>query len=103
MRSLKYLLASLSLGLVLLAPGLAVADVNDFQITNFNSDQTLTKQDKQGELRIVESIDLVFTDNNHGILRAIPDRYKGHSLQLKINKVSSNSGAPAEYTTYCSG
>lgn len=100
MRRLKYLLASLSLGLVLLAPGLAVADVNDFQITNFNSDQTLTKQDKQGELRIVESIDLVFTDNNHGILRAIPDRYKGHSLQLEINKVSSNSGAPAEYTTY---
>lgn len=99
MKRFRLALASLML-IVLAVPGLASADVNDFTITSFDSDQTLTRSDKQGELRIIEKIDVTFTDNNHGILRALPDRYKGHSLQLKVNQVSSESGAPSEYTTY---
>lgn len=100
MKTLRLLLVSLVMLGSLAVPGLAVADVNDFTITSFDSNQTLTRADKQGELRIVEKIDVVFTDNNHGILRAIPERYKKHSLQLKINRVSSDSGAPAQYSTY---
>lgn len=100
MKKFKLALASLILAVSLAMPGLAAADVNDFTITAFDADQTLTRNDKQGELRIVEKINVVFTDNNHGILRALPDRYKNHSLQLKVNRVSSESGAPSEYTTY---
>lgn len=91
---------SLCAGLILLvAPTVAHADVNDFTVTNFTADETLTSADKQGELHIVEHIAVNFTDYNHGILRAIPKSYKHHTLKLRINKVSSDSGAPSQYRT----
>lgn len=98
----KLLLAIACLGFVAVAvlPGSASADVNNFTITSFNADETISRNDPQGELHIVEDINVVFTDNNHGILRAIPDSYKHHSLQLKVNKISSASGAPTQYSTY---
>lgn len=80
-------------------PGVASADVNDFVVTNFTADYYLTRADAQGQMRIVEQIAVDFHDYNHGILRAIPTSYKGHSLHLKLNKVSSTSGAPAQYST----
>lgn len=85
---------------ILLVPRLASADVNDFTVTNFSADETLSRQDPQGELHIVERINVNFTDFNHGILRSLPDRYKGHSLQLHVNSVSSDTGASSHYTTY---
>ena len=85
---------------VFLTPLKAHADVNDFTVTNFVGDYTLTNQDPQGELHIVENINVIFSDYNHGILRAIPDSYKHHSLQLHVNHISSTSGAPTGYTTY---
>lgn len=100
MSRLKLLLAGLSFALVIIVPNLASADVNDFTVNNFKADETLSREDPQGELRIVERINVNFTDYNHGILRAIPDSYKHHSLQIHINKVSSDTGAPASYTTY---
>jgi uncharacterized membrane protein len=91
------------LGILLIA-GLwtpkASADVNDFVIEEFKADYTLGNGDRQGNMRIVEQIDVNFSDNNHGILRAIPNSYKKHRLQLKIESVTSDSGAPAQYTTY---
>jgi uncharacterized membrane protein len=101
---MKFLLSlvTTSVLLVALLPVHAYADVNDFKITAFNSQQTLTATDPQGELHIVEDIRLTYTDNNHGILRAIPKTYKHHSLQIQINEVSSASGAPTQYTTYSS-
>jgi uncharacterized membrane protein YgcG len=86
--------------LFLAAAPLAHADVNDFTITSFTADDTLSTSDAQGELHIVERINVDFRDFNHGILRAIPNSYKNHRLQLHINKVSSDSGAPAMYSTY---
>jgi uncharacterized membrane protein YgcG len=80
--------------------GLAAADVNDFTVNNFQSDQSLTQLDRQGQLHIVERLNVTFTDFNHGILRAIPQSYKGHSLQLHINQVTSESGAPTKFSTY---
>jgi uncharacterized membrane protein len=102
MKKLQLTLASLSLLAVFLVPGLASADVNDFTVSSFKADETLSRADPQGELRIVEHIDVHFTDQNHGIVRAIPKSYKHHSLKIKINRVSSDSGAPAQYTTYSS-
>ncbi len=78
----------------------AYADVNDFVINDFSADYYLTNDDRQGTLRVTEQIDLTYSDNNHGILRAIPATYNGHSLKLKINQVSSATGAPSQFSTY---
>lgn len=88
---------------VLTAPlwfvAVAHADVNNFTITKFSADETLTRTDPQGGLHIVEHVAVHFTDNNHGILRAIPKSYQGQSLKLHINRVSSTMGTPAQYTS----
>ncbi len=102
MKSLKLLLLSLGFLGVVVFPAAASADVNDFVITSFKADETLTRSDPQGELRVIERINVNFSDNNHGILRAIPERYKNHSLQLHINKISSDTNAPTDYDTYTS-
>ncbi|MDB5176165.1 MAG: hypothetical protein JWM81_1023 [Candidatus Saccharibacteria bacterium] len=80
--------------------GVANADTNDFTITNFASVETLSRTDPHGQLHVVETINLAYTDNNHGILRAIPNTYKKQKLDLHINSVSSPTRAPASYTTY---
>jgi hypothetical protein len=100
MNRLKLMLVGMGFVIMCVLPLPASADVNDFVIHSFSSDQTLTRNDPQGELRITEKIDLTFSDNNHGILRAIPDRYKHHSLQLKVQRVDSASGAPSQFSTY---
>ncbi len=100
---MKRLLAAFALLIVVATSGLshrAHADVNDFVINDFTADYYLTRDDPQGQLHVVEQIDLTFSDFNHGILRALPDSYKGKPLKLKVNKISSDSGAPSQYTTY---
>lgn len=101
MRGLRLLTALASLTALLgLYTAPAFADVNDFTITKFDSDQTLSKEDPQGTLHIIETIDVVFTDNNHGILRAIPEKYKSNPLKFTLNSVTSKSGAPTSVSTY---
>lgn len=84
----------------LLMSSRAHASVNDFIINDFTADYYLSRDDPQGQLHIIENIKLTFHDYNHGILRAIPSSYKGHSVKLKINNISSESGASAHFTTY---
>jgi hypothetical protein len=96
MKRLKFLLASLSFVALLAVPGLAAADLNDFTVTSFTADETLSKADPQGELHIIEHINVDFTDQNHGILRAIPNSYKGHNLKLKVNSINSETSAPVD-------
>ncbi len=98
----RLLLATVLFVLILVAPTVVQADVNDFTITSFSSDQTLTRGDGSGTLRVIERIKVRFTDHNHGILRAIPQTYQGNTVGLRVNKVSSDSGAPAEFNTYAS-
>jgi uncharacterized membrane protein len=101
MRGMRMLTALASLtALLVLFTAPAYADVNDFTITKFDSDQTLSKDDPQGTLHIVETIDVVFTDNNHGILRAIPEKYQSNPLKFQLNGVTSKSGAPTNVSTY---
>ncbi len=78
----------------------ARADVNDFTIDKFEADYTLSRTDPQGTLKVSEKISVTFTDQNHGILRAIPGSYKGHPLQLRIDGISSDTSAPTPKTTY---
>jgi uncharacterized membrane protein len=91
----RYSVALLMLGGVLVSAAKPVyADVNDFTITHFSADETLSRTDKQGSLHIQETIDVLFTDNNHGLLRSIPETYKDHSLRLQNVHVSSPTHAP---------
>ena len=93
MRRFALLLALIGITSLAIVP-LAHADTSDFTVTDFTADETLTRADKQGELRIVERIQVDFTDYNHGILRAIPKSYKGNPLRFRLNGISSDSGAP---------
>src|SRR6478672_11682811 len=93
------LIAATVLLLASLTSPKAHAGVNDFVINDFSTDYTLTNKDKQGELRIVEDIDLTFSDFNHGIERAIPKTYKDNSLKVKVNGISSSTGAPTDLST----
>lgn len=98
-RQVFALLVPVTLAVSFVFSGTALADVNNFTVTNFSADYYLSNADPQGQMRIVENVSVDFTDNNHGLLRALPESYKGHPLHLHINKVSSTSGAPTEYTT----
>ncbi len=98
---MRRILSVLCLGLLLtVAHGTKVkADTSDFTINSFSADYTLTNADPQGEMHVVENIDVTFTDNNHGIFRYIPKSYMNHSLKLKINSITSRTGAATNYTT----
>lgn len=92
----------LSLGLVGLFAGLftqpAYASVQDFTVTNFQADYTLDKSVPGGGLHTKETIEVNFTDNNHGILRALPKKYQGLDIKLKINSVMRD-GVKEDYST----
>ena len=88
------------LAVALFAPA-AHADVNDFLIERFDADYSLSNSDRQGTLKIKETIDVNFSDQNHGILRAIPDHYKKHRLQMEVGDVKVD-GAGAKWSSYTS-
>lgn len=98
----KLWFASAALGLaMLLAPTTALADVNDFTITDFSADYYLTRDDPQGALRVKEEIDVRFTDDNHGIERALPAKYNGQDQHLEIQSVQRD-GQTEKYRSYTS-
>ncbi|NDG29440.1 DUF2207 domain-containing protein, partial [bacterium] len=76
----------------------AYADTNNFVINNFDAKYVISNTDYQGTLKVVESIDLTFSDNNHGILRAIPNTYKDNSLDISDITVTSSTGAPSQFS-----
>lgn len=98
MKRIAILTAFIITAVSMAMPAVAAADTNDFTVTDFTADYYLTRADAQGSLRIIERINVDFQDHNHGILRAIPLSYKDQPLHMHINKVSSPTGAPANYT-----
>ncbi len=100
-RTYKFYAALLAAIIVVLAlpAQLAYADVNAFTVTDFTVDYNLTNTDPQGQMHTIEKIKVDFTDYNHGILRAIPAYYKNQPLNIHINQVSSDTGAPTQFTT----
>ncbi len=95
----KFVVALAGLLLISLMPATAYADVNDFVIESFGADYRLTNEDKQGTLHIQETIEVTFSDQNHGILRAIPDHYKKHRLQMDVTGVRRD-GRGEQWSTY---
>lgn len=101
----KVFLKCLAIVLVLplFFPAPAAAAVNDFTISSFEADYYLQRNEaRTSTLRVQEVIKPVFPDfdQNHGILRAIPQTYQGHTLSLEIDSVVKESGEPWNYTTY---
>ncbi|TAH35833.1 DUF2207 domain-containing protein [Candidatus Saccharibacteria bacterium] len=98
MKRLKLLVVGLA-AVFMFMPSIAHADVNDFTITDFSADYYLKQDDPQGTLDITERISVAFTDENHGIERAIPKKYEGQNQHIKIIKVQRD-GNTEPYTTY---
>lgn len=79
------------------------ADTNNFQITNFEADYYLDRDaDNRSTLKTVEKITAAFpqADQNHGIERALPTTYDGHSTSLQVVSVTDEQGNKRPYTTY---
>src|SRR5689334_15717017 len=85
--------------IMLIAVPVVHADVNDFVIERFAAEYQLSRQDSQGTLEVKETISVNFNYQNHGILRAIPDRYKNHRLQMDIDSVRVD-GHDTQLSTY---
>jgi len=93
----------LSLALIAgLIPHTARAGVNDFSIPIFEGDYYLTRDSTHvSHLRVHEHLMVQFPDfdQNHGILRAIPETYANHPLNLHVQTVTDNTGRAVNYTT----
>jgi uncharacterized membrane protein YgcG len=105
MKKITFALAAFCtlVGLCCSGTPVAAATVNNFEIQDFQIDYYLSR-DNAGRsiLKTVESISASFPqiDQNHGIERAIPASYDGHTTSLLINSVADNAGRGYKYTTY---
>lgn len=82
------------------------ASVNDFTFTSFEADYYLgADAEGRSTLKTVERLSAVFPDfdQNHGIERAIPKKYDGHPVGLKIESVTDDTGKRLNYSTYAQG
>lgn len=79
------------------------ASPQDFRFSDFSADYYLGRDGEgRSTLKTVEKLTAVFPDfdQNHGIERAIPKSYDGHSTGLKIESVTDAGGKNLTYTTY---
>lgn len=82
-----------------LATPKAQADVNDFVVNDFRGRYQLYNDTNGGRMTVTETMQVTFSDQNHGILRAIPTEYRGKSLKLDIHSVKRD-GQEEPYSTY---
>ncbi len=74
----------------------------DFTIKDFTADYYLSRnQVGTALLHSVEQITAQFPtyDQNHGILRALPESYLGHTVSLGIDSVTDENGQALRYST----
>jgi len=99
--------AGLILFAVILLVGFGAAQAGaqttqSFTIQSFSANYYLDRSATGTSLlKTVEIIQAEFPsyDQNHGILRAIPESYQGHTVSLKIDSVTDENNAPLNYTT----
>ncbi|QAY74396.1 DUF2207 domain-containing protein [Agromyces protaetiae] len=86
-----------------LAPVAALpADVDDFSFASFDAVYDLGRDDEgHSTLTTTERLVAVFPDfdQNHGIRRAIPERYDGHPTEIRITSVTDGEGVPRSFET----
>ncbi len=101
-------LAALLVVTGVLLPGTASAQgsVDSFRITTYDIQYELSR-DSEGHsvLKTKETItaDFPLSDQNHGIERAIPTSYDGHSTHVSIDSVTDLEGQAWNYTTRSEG
>lgn len=74
-------------------------EVDNFVINKFSGDYVIDNKAIGGSLQVTETIDLTYSAQNHGILRAVPDSYNGYKTKLKIQSVERD-GKQEPFTTY---
>lgn len=86
-----------------LLPGIASAQsTQNFTITDFTADYYIGRtEQKVPTMEVNELILANFpgTSQNHGILRAIPDSYKGQPLDIQVKSITDGQGKPYQFTT----
>ncbi len=96
------LVAALILAVITGATPVAAANLNNFVISNYQVDMTLGR-DAEGHstLKTVETITAEFPsyDQNHGLVRAIPKSYNGHTVSLSLLSVTDENGRARDYST----
>lgn len=100
-KRLATLLIALLAPLVFALP--AQASVDDFIISDYDINYTLQKDsENRSVLKTTETITAEFPgfDQNHGIERAIPQSYDGHTVNLNIDSVQKEDGSDWNYSTY---
>lgn len=78
-------------------------NVNDFTIRSFEADYYLSRDDEgRSQLKTVEKITALFpdSDQNHGLERALPQRYDGHSTSLKVESITDENGQALPYADF---
>ncbi len=91
------ILITFTIGIWLTWSSLAQASTQDFVVDNFNAKYTLDSSIPGGKLSVTETIDLNFSDNNHGIYRNLPKKYKKIDTKLKVTSVLRD-GKPEKYS-----
>lgn len=79
------------------------ADTNDFSFSSFSADYYLgADSEGRSTLRTVERLTAEFPQHNqnHGIERAIPKSYDGHTTSLTVVSVTDGAGKSVPFTTY---
>jgi hypothetical protein len=77
-------------------------DTQNFTINSFEAQYFLHRNSqKTSVMNVIETIDARFPDfdQNHGILRAIPNSYQNHTVSLSIESVKNAQGAAWKYST----
>ena len=99
----RWIVHSIYIALFLVAAALpanvSAQGVQDFVINDFAAKYSLTNDDPQGLLNTIETIELSYSGQNRGILRAIPTKYKGTDTNVSVLSVSRN-GKPEPYVIY---
>jgi hypothetical protein len=89
--------------LAAITPARTHASPNDFTILSFEADYYLTRDaGKQSQLKVVEKLVAQFPpyDQNHGIERAIPNKYDGHTVKFQLSSIKDDKGKEWAHTTY---
>ena len=84
------------------APAIAPAGVEDFEFESFHADYYLdVDEDGRSTLRTVETLIALFPDfdQNHGVLRHIPEDYLGEPTDITVESVVDGDGNPRYYET----
>lgn len=102
LRRAAILMASTVAMVGLLTAPVGAQDTQNFVIRSMDSTYHLSRDSQHiSKMQVQEKIIAEFPsyDQNHGIVRALPQTYQNHPLDLTIDKVTDSAGKSIRYTT----